>query len=442
VFGLMTFQGIRKASFNAFKMLNYLGPTRLQSSGGTSSDGVDAMATTSASGDSLQILAYDQYATLNTTGTDSVTINVSNLPSALAGKQVFVTQFIVDATHSNPYSVWTSQSKPSAPTEAQLQALKAAQHLALLQPVSTATLTTSYTTSFTINRQAGTLLILSVKRPVTGRDGLGTMEGEDYDGQSGATKEDSNDTDLGQSISVTSGGSIFYDVVDFSDAGVGSVQMRVNASAATNLELHADSATGTLLGKCAVSATGGAWATQSCTLTPISGVHTLYVVFDGAAHLNWLLFQPASTGTTGTGGTGAGTGGSSGTGGLGGKSGGTGGAGATGTGGTGTTGTGGTATTGTGGTGTTGTGGAIVSGTGGAGTTGAGGAGTGGSGTSSGTGGSGFGGGTGSGGTAPASGGGGCACNVGGSAGAPGTALLVGLMMVVAGVRRRRGARR
>ena len=62
VFGLMTFQGIRKAAFNAFKMLNYLGPTRLQSSGGTSSDGVDAMATTSASGDSLQILAYDQYA--------------------------------------------------------------------------------------------------------------------------------------------------------------------------------------------------------------------------------------------------------------------------------------------------------------------------------------------------------------------------------------------
>ena len=197
VFGLMTFQGIRKAAFNAFKMLNYLGPTRLMSGGGTSSDGVDAMATMSAAGDSLQILAYDYYTTLNTTGTDSVTVNVSNLPAALAGKQVFVTQFIVDATHSNPYSVWTSQSKPTAPSEAQLQAMKAAQHLALLQPVSMATLTTSYTTTFTINRQAGTLLILSVKRPVTGRDGLGTMEGEDYDGQSGATKEDSNDTDLG-----------------------------------------------------------------------------------------------------------------------------------------------------------------------------------------------------------------------------------------------------
>ena len=440
VFGLMTFQGIRKAAFNAFKMLNYLGPTRLQSSGGTSSDGVDAMATLSAAGDSLQVLAYDQYATLNTTGTDSVTINVSNLPSGLSGKQVFVTQFIVDATHSNPYSVWTSQSKPSAPSEAQLQALKAAQHLALLQPVSTATLNTSYTTTFTINRQAGTLLILSLKRPVTGRDGLGTMEGEDYDGQSGATKEDSNDTDLGQSISVTSGGSIFYDVVDFSDAGVGSVQMRVNASAATNLEFHADSATGTLLGKCAVSATSG-WATQSCTLTPISGVHTLYAVFGGAARLNWLLFQPAGTSTTGTGGSGAGTGGSSGTGGVGGKSGSTGG-----TGGTGTSGTGGTGTTGTGGTGTTGTGGAIVSGAGGAGTTGAGGSGTAGSGATgsggTGSGGSASGGSPGSGGSSPgAAGSSGCACAVGNSDGPAGTLLLLGLVTALVGLRTRRRAR-
>jgi xylan 1,4-beta-xylosidase len=443
VFGLMTFQGIRKAAFNAFKMLNYLGPIRVLSGGGTSSDGVDAMVTLSANSDSIQILAYDQYTTLNSSGSDNVTVSVSNLPAALAGKQVFVTQFIVDATHSNPYSVWTSQSKPSAPSEAQLQAMKAAQHLALMQPVTTTTLTTAYSSTFALTRQSGTLLILSVKRPVTGRDGLGTMEAEDYDGMSGATKEDSNDTDLGQSISVTSGGSIFYDVVDFSDAGVGAVQMRVNAAAATNLEFHADSATGTLLGKCAVSATSG-WATQSCTLTPISGVHTLYVVFDGAARLNWLLFQ-ASTSTTGTGGSGAGTGGSSGTGGAGGKGG------SNGTGGTGTTGTGGTGTTGTGGTGTTGTGGSIVTGTGGTGTTGAGGTGTGTGGSGTGTGGSsdgtggsgsGYGGATGTGGTAAASGGSGCSCDVGRSAGAPGVVLPFGLLMVVAGVRRRRRAPR
>jgi xylan 1,4-beta-xylosidase len=447
VFGLMTYQGVRKAAFNAFKMLNYLGPTRLMSGGGTGSDGVDAMATTSASGDSLQILAYDQYATLNTTGTDSVTVNVSNLPSALASKQVFVTQFIVDATHSNPYSVWTSQSKPTAPTETQWQAMKAAQHLALLQPVSTATLTTSYTTTFTINRQAGTLIILSVKRPVTGRDGLGTVEGEDYDGQSGLSKEDSNDTDLGQSVTGGAGSYGFYDVVDFSDAGVSSVQMRVFATAATNIEFHADSQTGTLLGKCPVAATNNAWATQNCTLTPISGVHTLYAVLDGTMHLNWLLFQAAGS-STGTGGAGAG--------------GTTGSGGSLGSGGSSTTGAGGSGTTGAGGSGaggSLGSGGSDVTGAGGSAgdgrsnTTGAGGDGSGGTGIPggggtgipggggsgpTGSGGSGNGGNSASGGSAPASGGGGCGCSIGQTDGPFRALLPVGLFMTVVGVRRKR----
>src|SRR5439155_9333361 len=64
VFGLMTFQGVRKAAFNAFKMLSYLGPQRLMSGGGTGGDGVDAMATTSASGDDLQSLVCNYVASL------------------------------------------------------------------------------------------------------------------------------------------------------------------------------------------------------------------------------------------------------------------------------------------------------------------------------------------------------------------------------------------
>jgi xylan 1,4-beta-xylosidase len=431
VFGLMTYQGVRKASFNAFKMLNYLGPVRLLSGGGTGSDGVDAMATTSANGDSLQILAYDYYAKLNTTGSDGVTFTVSNLPAALAGKPVFVTQFIVDATHSNPYSVWTGQGSPTAPTEPQWQAMKAAQHLALLQPVTTTTLSTSYTTTFTLNRQAGTLLILSVNRPVTGRNGLVTIEGEDYDGQSGVTKEDSNDTDLGQSILGNSGSSTFYDVVDFSDAGVGSVQMRVNAGSATNLEFHADSQTGTPLGKCAVSATGGSWATQTCPLSSIAGVHALYVVFDGTIHLNWIQFQGGS-GTTGTGGSGGSSGG------------GAGGGPSTGSGGVGT-GSGGSAVTGGGGSGSGGTspvgsgsGGSVITGSGGSGNgsggTGSGGFGSGGSTTA--TGGS-----PASGGSSPgASGSSGCACSVGNAGGPLGTLLPVGLVAGLVGLRRRRRA--
>ncbi|HLK93539.1 MAG TPA: carbohydrate-binding protein [Polyangia bacterium] len=458
VFGLMTAQGVRKAAFNAYKMLNQLGPVRLLSGGGTGSDGVDAMATQSTAGDALQILVYDYYATLNTTGSDMVTVQVSNLPAALAGKQVFVTQFVVDASHSNPYSVWTSQGSPTSPTEAQWQAMKAAQHLALLQPASKTTLTTSYSASFTINRQAGTLLILSVNRPVTGRDGLTTIEAEDYDGQSGLSKEDSNDVDLGQSVTGGAGSSAFWDVVDFSDGGVGSVQMRVFSTSATNLEFHADSQTGTLLGKCAVAATNSAWATQTCTLTPVSGVHTLYAVLDGTMHLNWLQFQPAgsATGTGGSGAGGSGAGGATGVGGSGttgaggatGNSGGT--TGGTGSGGAGTTGAGGEAggsgsgaggtNTGSGGSGIPGTGGTGVPGSGGTGIPGTGGDGAGGSGYGGSTGNSG--GTTGnSGGTTGATGGGGCACSVGDGPGSR-SLLPFALLAAMAGLRRRRRGRR
>src|SRR5205814_5994801 len=142
--------------------------------------------------------------------------------------------------------------------------------------------------------QAGSLIIVGIKRPVTGRSGLVEIEGEDYDGQSGATKEDSNDVGVGQSISVTSGSSIFYDNVDFSDAGVNAVQLRVFVAADTTIELHADSATGPQLGKCSVTATGGHWATQMCTLAQTTGVHNLYALFGGAVHVNWMKFQQAA----------------------------------------------------------------------------------------------------------------------------------------------------
>ena len=68
----------------------------------------------------------------------------------------------------------------------------------VVRELPTCLLATGYTVTEVVQDDAG------ARVSVTGRDGLGTMEAEDYDGQSGATKEDSNDTDLGQSISVTS----------------------------------------------------------------------------------------------------------------------------------------------------------------------------------------------------------------------------------------------
>ena len=303
VFGLITYQGIRKAAFNGFKMLNYLGSKRLRSNGGTSGDGVDAMATMSTNDDELQIIVYNHHNTIKTTGSDGVTVHVTSLPSALAGKEIFVAQFLVDETHSNPYSVWVGQNKPKNPSEAQWQEMRKAQHLALAQPVSRQTVDTSFSTSFTLNRQAGTLIILGTKRPLTGRNALVEIEAEDYDGQACATREDSNDTGLGQSIAVGSGGHVYFDNVDYTDDGVGSVELRVKTQSDTAVELRADCQAGPLLGRCMVSSTSNAWATQACALSQTAtGVSRLYVLFGGTTHLNWLKFQPGGSVDGGAGG--------------------------------------------------------------------------------------------------------------------------------------------
>jgi len=307
VFGLLTYQGVRKGAYNAFRMLNYTGSKRLAVTGGTgTADGVDAMATISADNSEVAIIVYNYYSTINTTGTNSVTLNVSNLP--FAGKNMFVTQFAIDTDHSNPYGVWATQGKPKNPTEAQWQAMRAAQHLALAKPVASVAGSATYSATLTMPKQGSAMILLGLKRPVTGRDGLMDIEGEDYDGQSGITKEESKDTSMGQSIAATAASYAFFNAVDFSDAGVDKVELRVNAQAATTVEFHADTQTGTLIGKCDVTATSGMWATQSCALTKTTGVHTVYAVFGGALRLNSLKFK-SSADTGGTGGTGGATGG-------------------------------------------------------------------------------------------------------------------------------------
>jgi hypothetical protein len=284
------------------------------------------------------------------------------------------------------------------------------------------------------------------------------IEAEDYDGQSGATKQDSGDAGRGQSISAGSGGWVYFEVVDFSDAGAGAVQLRVNAQANTTLDLRADTQTGPMVGTCAIAATAGAWQTQSCTLTRTTGVHKLYVNFGGTARLNWIKFQPSAS-TTGTGGTsGTGAGGTTGAAGATGAGGGTGGrvagaGGSVGTGSGGTTGGGGTSgaagTTGSGPgvAGTTGPGtgaaGDTGSGTGTAGTTGPGTGAAGDTGSGTGTAGS-TGPGTGAAGSVgvtPGGGSSGCACDVGDARGRAGTVSIFGLAMAVLRLRRKRARR-
>jgi xylan 1,4-beta-xylosidase len=309
VFGLMTYQGIRKAAFNGFKMLNYLGTKRVSVSGGSgSSDGVDALAAVSTAGDEVEVIVYNYYATINTTGTDTVTLTVDNLPFT---GPAYVTQFAVDANHSNPYGVWLTQNKPASPTEAQWEAMRAAQHLMPAQPVAQTTISGAYNAMLTLPEQGAALVVIGKSRPVTGRNAFVAIEGEDYDGQSAVTKQDSKDTDFGQAIAGNSGSYVYFEDVDFSDAGADSVDVRVSAQSGTTLELRLDSQTGTVLGMCPVAATGGSWATQTCALTQTSGVHRLYLTFGGTAGVNWLTFQGAGGSSSSSGG-GSGGGASSG----------------------------------------------------------------------------------------------------------------------------------
>jgi arabinoxylan arabinofuranohydrolase len=85
--------------------------------------------------------------------------------------------------------------------------------------------------------------------------------------------------------------------VDFG-SGATSFEARVaSASSGGNIEIRLDSPTGTLVGTCAVSGTGGwqAWVTKSCAVSGASGIHDLYFRFTGGSgslfNFNWWKFN-------------------------------------------------------------------------------------------------------------------------------------------------------
>jgi xylan 1,4-beta-xylosidase len=160
VFGMINYQGVRKATFNAFKMLHMMGTTRLQLSGGTgTTDGVDGFATVSANGSEVAVIVYNFYKVLSgQTGEDQVNITLNDLP--LPKGQISVQHFRVDSLHSNPYAVWLKQGKPAKPSTTQWDEMRAAQNLAELQPAKNINYTgTALTETFTLPRQSVSLLL-------------------------------------------------------------------------------------------------------------------------------------------------------------------------------------------------------------------------------------------------------------------------------------------
>ena len=101
--------------------------------------------------------------------------------------------------------------------------------------------------------------------------------------------------------SITNGCWIRVRGVDFGSGATRFYARVASAGLGGNIELHLDSLSGTLVGNCMVSSTGGeqSWKTVSGEVSNAAGVHDLYLKFTGGAgdlfNLNWWQFQSGSS---------------------------------------------------------------------------------------------------------------------------------------------------
>lgn len=134
-------------------------------------------------------------------------------------------------------------------------------------------------------------------------DGSKQIEAENYFDKSPAIGyEDCTDSGAGFDVTNITGDSwLKFQMVDFG-AGVDSFTARVSASSGENsIEIHLGSATGTLLGTCAVPAGDQTWTTLVTGLRgTIAGVTDVFLVFKGGTgnlfKLNWIRFTGQADG--------------------------------------------------------------------------------------------------------------------------------------------------
>ncbi|CAM3594821.1 carbohydrate-binding protein [Marinicrinis lubricantis] len=133
----------------------------------------------------------------------------------------------------------------------------------------------------------------------SGTDAYSTIEAEDYSSMSGVQSEASSEG--GENIGyIHNGDYIAFDDVDFGNNPPAKFEARLaTGNSSGSIEIRLGSPTGTLVGTCPVSSTGGwqTWATQSCSLSSgPTGTHDVYLVFTGGSgylfNINWFKFIP------------------------------------------------------------------------------------------------------------------------------------------------------
>jgi hypothetical protein len=146
------------------------------------------------------------------------------------------------------------------------------------------------------NNSSGYRIYITPGSGAEPRDAFTKLEAESYDSQSGI--QNGSCSEGGDSIGyIENGDYAVYNDVNFSN-GAKSFKARVSsATSGGNIEIRLDSATGTLVGTCAVPATGDwqKWIDVSCNVSGVSGKHNLYLKFSGDSgylfDINWFTFS-------------------------------------------------------------------------------------------------------------------------------------------------------
>ena len=98
---------------------------------------------------------------------------------------------------------------------------------------------------------------------------------------------------------INPGDFVVYNNVNFGSTGASSFKARIATQNNTTIQIRSGSSTGTLLGTLSISSTGNynTYQEMSCSVTSVTGVHNLYLVFGNAVNIDWFTFTQAATAT-------------------------------------------------------------------------------------------------------------------------------------------------
>jgi xylan 1,4-beta-xylosidase len=148
---------VAKPAFNAFRLLHMMGDVRLTTTGGTTNDGVNAVATASRDSSAVQILVYNHVngGAADSSTASQVKLTINNLPGT---GNVNIRHYMLDRTHSNSYQSWVGMGKPSKPSQTQWTTLSNAAELCYYPTTATGN---SWTVTYPQNIYGVSLITLT-----------------------------------------------------------------------------------------------------------------------------------------------------------------------------------------------------------------------------------------------------------------------------------------